>query len=75
MGRKYNGKEREIHNEAIKLRKMTDKQLIDYVTDSYMKGFNEGITYGHMETKKALSSVKGIGSKTALRISAALEEI
>lgn len=75
MGRKYNGKEREIHNEAIKLRKMTDKQLVDYVTDSYMKGFNKGITYGHMEIKKALSYIKGIGPKTAAKIKEALEAI
>lgn len=75
MARKYTKKEREIHNEAVKLRKMTDEQLVNYVIDSYVKGFNEGLIFRHKEIHKAISNINGIGPKTLLKITAVLEEL
>lgn len=76
MSRKFaNEKAREKHQEAVKLRKMTDEQLTDYVNELYIKAFNEGITYRIKELTKEISAIKGIGPKTQLKINTALEEI
>jgi hypothetical protein len=79
MSRKYTSdKEREVHQDAVKLRKMTDKQLIDLTSSLYMKGFNEGLTYKTKEivkVKDKILTIKGIGPKTHEKISLAFEEI
>lgn len=76
MGRKFNKKDKEIHNEAVKLRKMTDEQLTNYVKDLYVKGFDEGLIFKTKEAEKIkhnISKIKGIGPKTLEKINEVFE--
>lgn len=79
MSRKYTSdKEREVHHEAVKLRKMTDKQLTSYVSESYRKGFEEGIvSTGNdiSKLKEKLTSIKGVGPTMQARLVQVFEEI
>ncbi len=79
MSRRFStDKEREVHQEAVKLRKMTDDQLTGIIKEHYMKGFNEGNTYKIKEIEKIrekISCIKGIGAKTQSKINQVFEEI
>lgn len=79
MSRKYsNEKARGKHQDAVKLRKMTDDQLTAYVDELYVKGFNEGITYKSKELEKIkgkIALIKGIGPKIQSKIFETIEEM
>ena len=76
MARKYStDKERRIHQEAVKLRKMTDKQLVDYTNELYMSGFNTGLDHIKEGIKVNLSKIKGIGKVTQSKIIEMMEDI
>lgn len=79
MGRKYsNEKERKIHQEAVKLRKMTDEQLTKTYNNLYQDGFNDGIKFKTKEFAKIqekISTIKGIGPKTQSKIRLLFEEM
>ena len=64
--------ENAIHNKAVKIRKMTDEQLVHYVEDRVEKARSEGFNCGKTQAPKhktvditgiieEISSVKGIG--------------
>lgn len=64
--------EEAIHDKAVKIRKMTDEQLVNYIEDRVAKarseGFNQGIshaprhkTIGVDEIISDIGNVKGIG--------------
>lgn len=68
-----------IHEKAVKMRKMTDEQLVHYVEDRVEKarseGFNEGKKNAPAVTGmtindflKEISKVKGIGDATICKI-------
>lgn len=65
--------ERQIHEEAVKLRKMTDQQLIDVVQAQYRIGFNDGMKYNKDNFMKAIAEIKGIGAVTIAKIVKAVE--
>ena len=65
--------ENAIHNKAVKIRKMTDEQLVHYVEDRVEKARSEGFNCGKTQAPKhktvditgiieEISSVKGIGA-------------
>lgn len=65
--------EDKIHDKAVKMRKMTDEQLVHYVEDRVEKARSEGINAGkrlHPDSEKIsvsnivaeIGAVKGIGS-------------
>lgn len=76
--------ETKIHEKAVKMRKMTDEQLVYYVEDRVEKakkeGYNKGLEAGRKEPKvekeektvKAflheIQSVKGVGAKLVDRL-------
>ncbi len=72
-----------IHDKAVKMRKMTDEQLVHYVEDRVEKARSEGFNQGK---KKAvlpkvditsivneIGAVKGIGETKLMEIKAVLE--
>lgn len=67
-----------IHNKAVKIRKMTDEQLVNYVNDRVEKakseGFNQGKRSGGGKSigdfVKEISELKGIGAATVSKIKA-----
>ena len=77
MGKKRNCRrtedENKIHEKAVKMRKMTDEQLVYYVEDRVEKarseGFNKGFEKGKASAPKVdimsileeISKIKGIG--------------
>ena len=74
-----------IHEKAVKMRKMTDEQLVHYVEDRVEKARSEGFNSGkahapHPEPIKIgaiindIGSVKGIGATKLQDIKAILEE-
>jgi predicted transcriptional regulator len=79
MSRKYaNEKARAKHQEAVKLRKMTDEQLTETFNSLYQDGFNDGIEYKTKELEKIqnkISKIKGIGPKTQSKIITLFEEM
>lgn len=75
MSRKFaNEKAREKHQEAVKLRKMTDEQLTGILNYQYQDGFDEGIKYKANELKEKISKISGIGPKTLYKINQVFEE-
>lgn len=50
--------ENRIHEKAVKLRKMTDEQLVNYVEDRVEKARSEGFNKG---AEKASKKGKGVG--------------
>lgn len=62
--------ENKIHDKAVKMRKMTDEQLVHYVEDRVEKARSEGFNQGKktapaIDTEKILEKVgtiKGIGA-------------
>jgi ribulose bisphosphate carboxylase small subunit len=79
MSRKFaNEKARAKHQEAVKLRKMTDEQLTETFNSLYQDGFNDGIEYKAKELKKIqnkITKIKGIGPKTQSKIITLFEEM
>lgn len=77
--------ENAIHNKAVKIRKMTDEQLVHYVEDRVEKARSEGFNCGKTQAPKhktvditgiieEISSVKGIGATKLADIKAILEK-
>ena len=74
--------ENAIHNKAVKIRKMTDEQLVHYVEDRVEKARSEGFNCGKTQDKtvditgiiEEISSVKGIGATKLADIKAILEK-
>ena len=79
--------ENKLHEKAVKMRKMTDEQLVHYVEDRVEKarseGYNEGYRKGQEKASaprvdieavmEAVGRVKGIGTGKANMIKVALE--
>lgn len=77
--------EAKIHEKAVKMRKMTDEQLVHYVEDRVEKARSEGFNKGK-EQKKAvpqlsaiefveeISRIKGIGTTTMNKIRELLDK-
>lgn len=74
-----------IHEKAVKMRKMTDEQLVHYVEDRIDKAHSEGYNRGKSEAPKpkvfkigaiinAIGEVKGIGATKLQDIRAILEK-
>lgn len=81
--RRTNDEER-IHEKAVKMRKMTDEQLVHYVEDRVNKAKSEGINQGKAMVPKPktfkvgeiinkIGEVKGIGATKLVEIKAILE--
>ncbi|MDD2979564.1 MAG: hypothetical protein PHN80_06275 [Hespellia sp.] len=81
--RRTNDEER-IHDKAVKMRKMTDEQLVHYVEDRVNKAKSEGINQGKAMAPKPktfkigeiinkIGEVKGIGATKLVEIKAILE--
>lgn len=77
--------ENAIHDKAVKIRKMTDEQLVHYVEDRVEKARSEGFNCGKRSTPKhknvdiskvieEISSVKGIGPTKLAYIQLILEK-
>ena len=75
--------EKTIHEKAVKMRKMTDEQLVHYVEDRVEKARSEGFNQGktqmlkpkHVNVEKILEEIleeigdmRGIGSTKLIRI-------
>lgn len=74
-----------IHEKAVKLRKMTDEQLVNYVEDRVEKARSEGYNRGKVHTPKRAAvnipeiieeiwNVKGIGATKLADIKCILEK-
>lgn len=68
-----------IHKKAVKMRKMTDEQLVHYVEDRVEKARSEGFNEGKKQNKgvpqtditdfvEEISRIKGIGTGTMCKI-------
>lgn len=73
--------ESKIHEKAVKMRKMTDEQLVHYVEDRVEKarseGFNQGKKrqYVHIgEIINEIGNIKGIGEAKLAEITAVLKK-
>lgn len=77
--------ENKIHEKAVKMRKMTDEQLVHYVEDRVEKARSEGFNQGNALLKPApkinigaiieeIGNVKGIGATKLQDIKAILEK-
>lgn len=66
--------EKAMHERAVKIRKMTDEQLINKVDGLYQEGFDNGMEHMREMVLNAISfkSIKGIGPSLRERI---LQEI
>lgn len=69
-----------IHEKAIKMRKMTDEQLVHYVEDRVEKARSEGFNLGKQKTKINISAIldeigkiNGVGATKLTEIQAVLE--
>lgn len=68
--------EDKIHEKAVKMRKMTDEQLVSYVEDRVEKARSEGFNQGKKSATgmtvndflKEISKIKGIGDVTLCKI-------
>lgn len=74
-----------IHEKAVKMRKMTDEQLVHYVEDRVEKARSEGFNQGKAQTPKyksvsiekiinEIGNVRGIGATKLADIQAILEK-
>ena len=74
--------ENKIHDKAVKMRKMTDEQLVHYVEDRVEKARSEGFNQGKksaptIDTDKILEkigTIKGIGAVKLQEINVILEQ-
>lgn len=77
--------ENAIHEKAVKMRKMTDEQLVHYVEDRVEKARSEGFNKGRVQTPKCktfslteiindIGGVKGIGAGKLQDIRTILEK-
>lgn len=66
--------EKAMHERAVKIRKMTDEQLISRVDGLYQEGFNNGMEHMRENVINTISfkNIKGIGASLRERI---LQEI
>lgn len=70
--------ENKVHDEAVKMRKMTDEQLVSYINDrveqAESEGFNRGKCSGGGKSigdfVKEISELRGIGRATVSKIRA-----
>lgn len=68
--------EDKIHEKAVKMRKMTDEQLVSYVENRAEKARSEGFNQGKKSATgmtvndflKEISKIKGIGDATLCKI-------
>lgn len=68
--------EDKVHEKAVKIRKMTDEQLVQYVNDRVEKARSEGFNQGKKSTAgmtvneflKEISKIKGVGDVTICKI-------
>ena len=68
--------EDKVHEKAVKIRKMTDEQLVHYAEDRVEKARSEGFNQGKKSSDgadinkflKEISSIKGIGDVTICKI-------
>lgn len=76
--------ENKIHDKAVKMRKMTDEQLVHYVEDRVEKARSEGFNMGKQQKAPApkidisaileeIGGIKGIGAAKLTEIKAVLE--
>ena len=74
-----------IHEKAVKMRKMTDEQLVHYVEDRVEKARSEGFSQGKTQAPKykslsiekiinEIGNVRGIGAAKLTDIQAILEK-
>lgn len=74
-----------IHDKAVKMRKMTDEQLVQYVEDRVEKARSEGFNQGKAQAPKRLNvkvediaaeigNIKGVGAAKMKYITAILEK-
>ena len=75
-------KEREIHDRAVALRKMTDEKLIAYVDRQFAAGVDAGRISNELvaqdtarQITAAISNIKGIGKATIDKIKEAILEV
>lgn len=86
MGKKRNCRrtndENIIHEKAVKMRKMTDEQLVHYVEDRVEKARSEGFNRGKQRTApnidiasvmNDIGNIRGIGSAKLADIKVVLE--
>lgn len=87
MGRRKNKKdqkEKEIHEEAVRIRKMTDDQLVHTFNEHYRQGYETGYQSGLSEKTKdykrdvawfigEVEKIRGIGVITVSRIKQSME--
>ena len=74
--------EDKVHEKAVKIRKMTDEQLVQYVNDRGEKARSEGFNQGKKsvtgitvnEFLKEISKIKGVGDATICKIMEHLRE-
>lgn len=74
--------ENKIHEKAVKLRKMTDEQLVHHVEDRVEKARSEGYNQGKKKTRPVnigaiiaeIGDVKGIGTTKLADIKAILQK-
>lgn len=77
--------ESRIHEKAVKMRKMTDEQLVHYVEDRVEKARSEGFNQGKKQLQKVpkisavdfveeISRIKGIGKTTMSKIRELLDK-
>ena len=74
--------ERIIHERAVKIRKMTDKQLVEFVDRNFTAGVDTGrigIEMTAQETAEkilaAIAGIKGIGEATNGKIQEAVQTV
>lgn len=68
--------EDKVHEKAVKIRKMTDEQLVQYVNDRVEKARSEGFDQGKKSATgmkvndflKEISKIKGVGDATICKI-------
>lgn len=74
--------ENKIHEKAVKMRKMTDEQLVHYVEDRVEKARSEGFNQGKQKEAKDIDisvivndigNIRGIGAAKLADIKAVLE--
>ena len=77
-----NEHEKELHDQAVVLRKMTDAKLIEYMNKQYTAGIDTGRISNEIvaqDTAKqilqAIRGIKGIGAATISKIETAVREI
>lgn len=75
--------ENTIHEKAVKMRKMTDEQLVNYVYDRVEKARSEGFNQGRAKSAPKISiqpiideigGIKGIGETKLREISGVLRK-